>query len=275
MVMVTSQANPLVKTARSLRTRKARDKTGLFIVEGIHPVGAAYEAGWEFSAILFAPEMLISNYATDLVETLRKENSGNQPGTKAVVQPVTSKILESLADKDNPQGIIGIVHQRHPLLSSLGDFKYGVALVSPQDPGNIGTIQRSMDAAGADVLFLLDGGVDPFHPSVVRASMGALFSIPTIQCSFDEFISWASQARCFLIGTSAHAELDYRILAPMNPWILVFGSEQKGLTTDQQNACDRMIAIPMHGKTSSLNLGVAVSILLYEYINSSRLETTE
>jgi len=275
MDMVTSQANLLVKTARSLRTRKARDKTGLFIVEGIHPVGTAYEAGWEFSSILFAPEMLISNYALDLVETLRKENTGNKPGTRAVVQPVTRKILESLADKDNPQGIIGIVRQRHPVLQKLGGFKYGVALVSPQDPGNIGTIQRSMDAASADVLFLLDGGVDPFHPSVVRASMGAIFSIPTVQCSFEEFIGWASQAGYFLIGTSAHAELDYRIPAPTNPWILIFGSEQKGLTTDQQNACDRMIAIPMHGKTSSLNLGVAVSILLYEFINASRWEKTE
>ena len=266
MVMVTSPTNPIVKKVRSLRQRRARDETGLFIVEGIHPVGAAYEAGWEFSSLLFAPEILASGYANELVETLRKKYHDNRTGSRSVVQAVSRNIMESLADKDNPQGIIGIVRQRNLELAKLGDFRYGVAVVSAQDPGNIGTIQRSMDAAGADVLFLLDGGVDPFHPAAVRASMGALFSIPTIQCSFREFIDWATQLGYLLIGTSANAGLEYRKLNPAHPWILVLGSEQKGLTTDQQIACNRMIAIPMRGRISSLNLGVAVSILLYEFI---------
>jgi TrmH family RNA methyltransferase len=272
MDAVTSRANPLVKLTHSLRQKKTRDETGLFIVEGIHLVGAAYEAGWEFSSILFAPEMLVSNYANDLLGKLRKEFNENSTGGRQVVQPVSGKILESLAEKENPQGVIAIVRQRKPELARSGGFNFGVAVVSPQDPGNIGTIQRSMDAAGAETLFLLDGGVDLFHPSVVRASMGALFSIPTIQCSFNEFTDWARQAGYFLIGTSAHAGLDYRKLVPAHPWILVFGNEQKGLTVYQQNACDRMIGIPMHGRISSLNLGVAASILLYEFIPQSSME---
>ncbi|MFZ5819468.1 MAG: TrmH family RNA methyltransferase [Chloroflexota bacterium] len=258
--LLTSPSNPLVKQARALRGRKARAESGLFLVEGLHHVGAALEAGWDVDALLYAPDLLTGDFAASLLEDACR--LGLAP------QPVSAKIMESLAGKDNPQGVLALVKQRAASLSGLAGFRCGAALVSPQDPGNVGATLRTLDAVGADALFLLDpgtgGGVDPYHPTLVRASMGALFWKPVVQVSFEEFVPWAKVLGCRLIASSAHASLDYRAYRPDDsPWVLVLGSEQKGLSAEQLAACDLALSLPMRGKASSLNLAVAAGILLY------------
>jgi len=145
-------------------------------------------------------------------------------------------------------------------------LKSGIALVAPQDPGNVGTILRTMDAVGTDALFLLDGGVDPYHPTSVRASMGSLFWKPIVQVPFREMVDWSRQQGIQLIATSAHAEMDYRHFKPGPRWILMLGSEQKGLDPAQMGACDAAISVPMRGRSSSLNLAVAAAVLLYQFL---------
>ena len=140
-----------------------------------------------------------------------------------------------------------------------------MALVSPQDPGNVGTILRTMDAVGVDALFLLDGGVELYHPTVVRSSMGTIFWKPVIQSTFDQFVVWAYKRSFQLIATSARAKLDYQILVPQAPWALILGSEQKGLTPKQAASCDVTVSLPMRGRVSSLNLAVAAGVLLYQF----------
>ena len=254
---ITSPSNPLVKQVRALYQRKARLESGAFLVEGIHHVGEAVEAGWDVDLLLYAPERLTSAFGRDLVTRL---------GMKS--QPVSAQVMESVAGKENPQGILAIVHQRQTGFDDLPVMQTGVALISPQDPGNVGTILRTMDAVNADILFLLDGGVDLYHPTVIRSSMGTIFWRPIIRASFDEFISWAHQVRpaeIQLIGTSARGDVAYQTLIPKTPWILVLGSEQKGLSGAQANACDVTVSLPMKGRISSLNLAVAAGVLLYEY----------
>ncbi len=115
-------------------------------------------------------------------------------------------------------------------------------------------------------MILLDGGVDPYHPSSVRASMGTLFWIPVVQTTFQEFHKWARKGGYILIGTSAHGRMDYKGLKWDNrPSILVMGNEQKGLTNEQIDACDLSVSLPMRGRASSLNLAVAAGILLYSF----------
>ena len=257
---ITSLSNPLVKQARALRQRKARVETGLFLVEGLHHVGQAVEAGWEVETLLYAPEFLSSNFARGLVERLETSQPGRRPTR---VQAVSAQVMESLADKDNPQGLLALVAQRRQVAADLRGAKKLVALVSPQDPGNVGTILRTMDAIGADGLFLLEGGVDLYHPSLVRASMGAMFWKPIVQTSFEEFVLWARTRSVQVIGTSAHADVDYHTLVPHEPWVLLLGSEQKGLSREQTAACDVTVSLPMRGRVSSLNLAVAAGILLY------------
>jgi TrmH family RNA methyltransferase len=241
----------------------------LFLVEGIHHVGEAFEAGWEVESILYAPELLTSNFARDLISRLGASSSFHTAERRP--QPVSAQVMESLADKENPQGILALVRQQQTRLGDLQMIHCGVALVAPQDPGNVGTILRTMDAVGADVLFLLNGGVEPYHPTVVRSSMGTLFWKPIVQASFDDFLHWARNSRpdgVQLIGTSAHGDVDYQTLVPILPWILVLGNEQKGLSADQSNACDVAVSLPMRGRVSSLNLAVAAGVLLYQYCKS-------
>ena len=258
--LITSLSNPLIKQARSLRQKKARSESGLFLVEGIHPVGEAIEAGWDVKSVLFAPELLTSHFAKDLLSRQFFE-----------AQPVSAQVMESLAGKENPQGIIAIVRQKETHFSDIALLEKSVALVSPQDPGNVGTILRTLDAVGADALFLLEsqrnagGSVELYHPTVIRASMGTIFWKPVIQSSFEQFIQWARQGTHQLIGTSAHGDVDYRTLIPQSPWILVLGNEQKGLSAEQMKACDVTVSMPMKGRVSSLNLAVAAGILLYQF----------
>ena len=252
--LIASPSNPLIKQARALRQKKARNESGLFLVEGIHHVGEVVEAGWNIESILYASGLLTSPFAHDLISRFSFKP-----------QPVTAQVMESLADKENPQGIIAIVHQKNSQLKDIKPIKRAVALVSPQDPGNVGTILRTMDAIGADTLFLLDGGVELYHPTVVRASMGTLFWKPIVQTSFGEFLAWARQGNYQLIGTSAKADVDYRTLVPQVPWTLLLGNEQKGLTKEQTAACDVTVSLPMQGRVSSLNLAVAAGVLLYQF----------
>lgn len=253
--LITSLSNPFVKQARALHQKKARLESGCFLVEGIHHVGEVVEAGWEVDSVLYAPDLLTSGFARDLIARL-----GAKP------QPVSAQVMEALADKDNPQGILAIVRQRQIGLDRLGSIKRAAALVSPQDPGNVGTILRTLDAVGADALFLLDGGVELYHPTTVRSSMGTIFWKPVVQASFDEFVEWARRGNYQLIGTSAHSDVDYQTLVPRIPWILVLGNEQKGLAITQTNACDVTVSLPMKGRVSSLNLAVAAGVLLYALI---------
>jgi RNA methyltransferase, TrmH family len=260
--LITSLSNPLIKQARALHQKKARHESGMFLLEGIHHVGEAVEAGWEVDSVLYSPDMLTSSFGRDLTARL---------GTKS--QPVSVQVMKSLADKDNPQGILAIIRQKHTRLEEFSPqsgpgsqkIKRAAALVSPQDPGNVGTILRTLDAVGADALFLLDGGVELYHPTVVRSSMGTLFWKPVIQTSFDEFVEWSRQGNFQLIGTSAHGDVDYQTLIPDERWILVLGNEQKGLSKEQTNVCDVAVSLPMQGRVSSLNLAVAAGVLLYRY----------
>ena len=257
--LITSTGNPLIKQARALHQKKARRESGLFLVEGIHHVGQVIEAGWDVEYVLYAPDTLTSNFAHDLISRL-----------KFTPQPVTPQVMSSLADKENPQGILAIVHQKETPIADLPPLEKAVALVSAQDPGNVGTILRTMDAVGVDTLFLLDGGVELYHPTVVRASMGALFWKTVIQTSFDEFHTWARKGNYQVIGTSAHAGVEYQIFAPNPPWVLLLGSEQKGLSSQQIEACDVSVSLPMQGRVSSLNLSVAAGVLLYQFIQKIR-----
>lgn len=254
MELISSIANPFIKHVRSLRQKKFRMETGTFLVEGIHHVGQAVDAGWEVESVVYAPEILNSAYAKELLARLNLR-----------VQPVTAAVMESLADKENPQGILAVVKNKARSFEGADSAKKMAALISPQDPGNLGTILRTVDAVGADALFLLDGGVDLYHPTVVRASMGTLFWKPVIQTSFADFIEWARKRGVQLIGSSSKADIDYHTLVPQEPWALLLGSEQKGLSAEQTSACDVTVSLPMRGHASSLNLAVAAGVLLYQF----------
>jgi RNA methyltransferase, TrmH family len=254
--LITSSSNLLIKQIRALRQKKSRDESGLFLVEGILHVGEAVAAGWDIETLIYSPERLKSGFGRELVERCEQKN------LRCV--PVSETAFESFAEKENPQGIAALVHQKHLALRDFPRFTLTVALVSPQDPGNVGTILRTIDAVGADGLLLLDGGADPYHASVVRASMGILFWKPFVSAGFADFAAWANIGGFRIIGTSAHATVDVQVAKLSDrPTILLLGSEQKGLSQEQISVCDDLLALPMRGRASSLNLAVAAGVFLY------------
>jgi RNA methyltransferase, TrmH family len=260
---ITSAANPRIKELRALRQRKEREESGLCLVEGIRVVGEALEAGAEVTALYYAPDLLTSDYALGLIR-LQEER-----GTS--VLPVAAELFRTLTDKDNPQGLIALV--RRPLIALAGlapsNLSWGVALVSPQDPGNIGTIIRTLDAVGAAGLILIDEAADPTHPAAVRASMGTLFWHPLVLTNWDEFVTWAHHHSYHLYGTSAHNAIPYtEVTSYQRPAILLLGSEREGLTEEQRAVCERLICLPMLGHATSLNLAVAAGVMLYEILRN-------
>jgi TrmH family RNA methyltransferase len=235
------------------------------VVEGIKHVGEAVEA-WEAGLathpvefLCYAPEILSSEWARGLVrEQIEK-------GTPC--HAFSREAFESLAEKENPQGLLAVVRRRPLALEDLAphNFPWGIALVQPQDPGNIGAILRTVDAVDASGLLLLDSSADPTHPSAVRASMGALFWRPVAEAPFAAFTRWASQHGYQVVGTSAHGSVDYRSVEQYQPpLVLLLGSERAGLSNEQAAACSQVIRLPMHGHVTSLNLAVAAGVMLYD-----------
>jgi RNA methyltransferase, TrmH family len=267
MFTIASHKNPKIKQLRALHRRKERDETGLCVVEGLFHIGealAAFEAGAgpQLEYLCYAPELLTGGFGHELVA--RIENLG------IPIFSTTADILAGAAGKENPQGILAVAHQRRIQLADLSpaEIPWAVALVAPQDPGNLGTILRTIDAVGASGLVLLDDSVDPYHPTALRAAMGVTFWRPVVRAPFSEFVTWSHHNGYHIYGTSAHGRVDYHSAGFESPLILLMGSEREGLTAEQAAICDDLLRLPMHGRVGSLNLAVATGIFLYEILQN-------
>lgn len=257
MTLITSPTNPRIKQIRALSQRKHREANDLAVAEGIFHTGEAL-AGGDVEYLVYSPDLLVSPFGRELV-------AGAEAGGVAVYA-VSADVMATVADKENPQGLLAVVRRRRASLSDFAPVSHPwlVALVAPQDPGNVGTILRTIDAVGATGLILLDGGVDPYHPAAIRAGMGTIFHLPVVQTSFDPFAVWVRDQGYHLYGTSAHGQTGYRTLeAYASPLVLLMGSEREGLSAAQTTACDLVLRLPMHGRAGSLNLAVATGVFLY------------
>ena len=236
----------------------------MFLVEGLFHIGEALAARAAIESIFYAPDLLDGDFARQLIDRAAAD------GTSCY--ETTADILASLAEKDNPQGVIAVVRQPRVTLADLTpqNFPWGVAIVAPQDPGNVGTILRTIDAVGASGLILLDSGVDPYHPTAVRASLGSIFWYPIVSASFSEWSQWAQQQGYHIYGTSAKGGVDYKeVDVYEQPLIVLLGSEREGLSPEQAAVCDQLVRLPMHGHVSSLNLAVAAGVVLYAVLERS------
>ncbi|MFZ2097745.1 MAG: RNA methyltransferase [Anaerolineales bacterium] len=269
MTKLLSRNNPRIKHIRQLLAhRKERDSSRLFVVEGIRHVGEAIAARAKVEYLCYSPDLLTSDFAHKLIQ------EQSQLGIPCLA--VDGDTFNQLSGKENPQGIVAVVRQPDLQLESFNpkNFVWGLALVAPQDPGNIGTILRTIEAVGASGLLLLDDPAsdqfcaDPYHPSAVRASMGSIFWCPVVATTFAEFTRWNKANGYRIYGTSAHASQDYRQVEKFTqPLILLMGSEREGLTASQSGICDVMLKMPMRGRVTSLNLAVATGVMLYSILD--------
>jgi RNA methyltransferase, TrmH family len=264
MAATTSPSNPKIKWIRKLRDRKERESSGLFYIEGLRIVAEAVQLQASFEFLIVAPELLTSPFGRNL---LQERFIAAIP-----VLEVSTETFKNFALKDGPQGIAAVLRQSWLPLDRV-ELKTGqswVALDAVQDPGNLGTILRTHDSVGGLGVILLDHATDPYDPTSVRASMGALFSQKLVKTDFNTFSRWKKEHCYSLIGTSGAAKHDYHTFIYPDPCILLMGSEREGLKDHHLQLCDNIIKIPLVGRSDSLNLAIATAVVLYEVYNQKR-----
>ncbi len=256
---VTSLSNPIVKDIKALANKKDRDETKSFMAEGLKLVIDALELGFEIRTLVYA-------------KNVKDKPQVVQCATKTVargglVLEVSEKVLASITRRDNPQMVVGIFTQRWTNLRDLrpASGETYVALDRVRDPGNLGTIIRTADAAGASGVILVGESTDPFSMETVRATMGSVFAVPLVKTSVADFLGWKKGAGVSVVATHLAGAVDYRTIDyKKKPVVLLMGNEQSGLPEELAREADALARIPQVGLADSLNLAIATGVMLFE-----------
>ncbi|MBZ9700022.1 MULTISPECIES: TrmH family RNA methyltransferase [unclassified Mesorhizobium] len=256
---VTSLANPLVKDIKALALKKFRDQQNAFMAEGLKLVIDALDLGWQIRTLVFAKAGR-GNAAVEKVAARTVAAGGT-------VLEVSEKVLVAITRRDNPQMVIGVFSQKFLALKDIradnGDV--WVALDRVRDPGNLGTVIRTVDAVGAKGVILVGDTTDPFSVETVRATMGSIFAVPVAKATTDAFLAWRGGFSGLVAGTHLKGAVDYRSVDfSRGPVLLMMGNEQQGLPESLAASCDRLLRIPQAGRADSLNLAVATGVMLFE-----------
>jgi len=254
---VTAFSNSTVKLLRSLRDKKARRTEGLFLAEGLRILTEARDSGMLPEIIAFSAEGAKHPLAAEIIAATEAA------GGDAI--ETTPDILSKMSGKDNPQMLLGAYRQPDMALERIDRAKSPLWIVvqALRDPGNMGTILRTGDAAGAGGLILIDDCADPFSVESVRASMGALFTQRIAAARWPEFVAWLRSGEGQLVGTSLKARQDYLEAEYGQPCFLLIGNEQQGLPADYESECDLLVKIPMAGRADSLNAAMAAAVMAF------------
>jgi RNA methyltransferase, TrmH family len=254
---ITSLANPTVKAVRALHLRKERDASGLFVAEGLKTVTEGVEQGQAPQILLYGPE------AADH-PLLKAALAATRAGGGEAIE-VTEAILAKVSRRDNPQAVVGVFRQAFRPLDVIEPHAAPcfVALHRVRDPGKLGTIVRTADAAGCGGVILVGECCDPYSVEAVRATMGSIFAVPLTRASEAEFAGWRARWPGSVVGTLLSAEVDYRAADYARPVLILMGNEQQGLPSEMARLCDVNVKIPMRGRADSLNLAVATGIMIY------------
>lgn len=255
---ITAVSNPRIKSIKALAQKKNRDQDGTFLVEGMKLVRDAFENGWEIDTLIYAATTNDNIQVTELAAKLRVAG--------ADILEVNEKVLSSITRRDNPQMVVGVMRQKWKRAPQRVKDKSSVwiALDRVRDPGNLGTIIRTADSAGAEGIILVGETTDPFSLEATRASMGSIFNVPLVRMDEEEFLKWRISWDGMVVGTHLEGATDFRTIDyKSQPVLLLMGNEQQGLPDDLAATCDKLALIPMHGAADSLNLAIATGVMLF------------
>ncbi|MDO3433400.1 RNA methyltransferase [Rhizobium sp. CBN3] len=256
---VTSLANPIIKDIKALTNKKSREESGTFLAEGLKLVIDAIELGWTIRTLVYAK----SAKGKPLVEQM----AARTVASGGLVLEVSEKVIAAITRRDNPQMVVGIFEQRWTPLKGIRpqEGETWVALDRVRDPGNLGTIIRTADAAGAAGIILIGETTDPFSLETVRATMGSVFAVPVARATPEEFLAWRKSAGVSIVATHLAGAVDYRTIDyRKKPTVLLMGNEQSGLPDQLAREADALARIPQQGRADSLNLAVATAVMLFE-----------
>lgn len=258
--MISSTQNAKVKQVMLLQQKSAeRRRMGRFIVEGVRELLHCVEAGFEPEAVYYCRDIL-SAYegAADVLSLARRVDS----------YEVTPKVYERLACRGTTEGVVGVMRARRQTLDGLRLSASPLLMVleSVEKPGNLGAVLRSADAAAADAVIVCDPLTDLYNPNLIRSSIGAVFTVPTVACSSSDCIAFLKQRHIQILTAQLQDSSLYYDTDMRKPTAIVMGTESTGLTDVWRQAADAHIRIPMLGRLDSLNVSVSAAILLFEAV---------
>lgn len=246
MKRIESNKNPQVKQWKKLHTKKERDKSRTFMIEGFHLVEEALKSD------VVIQELIIS-------ETTDIPSGWNVDDLSITI--VTEKIMQEISDTDTSQGVAAVCEQYS--VNEGGKFSRLLLIDAVQDPGNLGTMIRTADAAGIDAVIIGEGSVDVYNSKVIRSTQGSIFHIPIIKENLHDTILKLKQNEIKVYGTSLKNAVDYKQASVGNSFALIVGNEGNGVESDLLEKTDQNLYIPIFGRSESLNVAVAAGILLY------------
>jgi TrmH family RNA methyltransferase len=262
LIQVSSAQNKYIRIYRSLGKRKIRRQTSLLPLEGTRLVHEAVRFGMRFEAVLLREGGGPADFP--FLENLW----GRVP-----VCLVDDKLFEQSAFTETPQGIMAVI--RRPLFTLQDVFAATTPLVMVtdglQDPGNLGTMLRSVAAAGAGGAVLLPGTTDVTNPKVLRSSMGAFFHLPVVEAPLAGFLTEIRKHGLRLVAAAADAGLEYDQYDWCQPSAVVFGNEGAGVSAEVLAEADATVAVPLSGDVESLNAAVAMSVIFFEASRQRRI----
>jgi len=250
---ITSRENSIYKLVRALSQKKARENSGLFLIEGTRLVEEANSGGIKIKYLII----------NETAENVPKINQDCQ------VLRLPNNLFKKVSATVSPQGIIAVAEQIEISLTDivLGTNSLVVVLNGLQDPGNLGTIIRTSAAAGATAVLLTEGTVDLYNPKVVRSTMGSLFQVPIVSgLDDDEAVKWLNYNSINIIVADLDSEEYYYSTNLKDSFALVIGNENRGANDIWRKAAYKKIKIPILGSTESLNAAVATGIILYDAV---------
>ncbi|MGE4563968.1 MAG: TrmH family RNA methyltransferase [Victivallaceae bacterium] len=255
---ITSAQNESVKHAIRLRDRRDREKEQLTLLEGYRELTRGREYGMEIVECFFSPAHFLGENEMPLLNALA------EAGVKVV--ELAPHLLEKMAYRDRPEGLIAIARMKRHTLDSIPVYPDGLYLVAEaiEKPGNLGSILRSADAAGVDGLIVCDKCTDLYNPNVIRASTGALFSVPLAEATSEETFEWLRKHHIRILAATPHTDQLHTDADMTGAVAIAVGREQCGLSDLWMKHSDLPVKIPMLGRIDSLNVATATTILLYE-----------
>ncbi len=257
MQRITSKENEFVKQVKKLKDKKYRDMANQFIIEGIKLVAEAIQEKAPIKQIILCDDC-------EKNETIPKELMYEIAKYECIY--VTQKIFNYLSEVQTPQGILAIIEKSDKDVAIDYTQDILVALDNVQDPGNLGTILRTVDSIGLTQILVSKGTADVYNPKVVRSTMGAIFRVKIIECDDLRQTLKEVKKHKFKIVVSSLETQDTIYQIHYDKKIIVIGNEANGVEEKIQEIADEKVKIPMLGKTESLNASVATGIILYEYV---------
>jgi TrmH family RNA methyltransferase len=269
---ITSAQNPKIKNLLLLQEKsKARKEQGLFVVEGRRELEHCLEAGYTVRTIFYCPDI---SDTTEFVENYfsqgfaKNQFSAESSAVDVVVIEIPEQLYRKVAYRESTEGIIAEVEYKGLKLSDLKlpENPLIMVLESVEKPGNLGAVLRSADAAGVDAVIFCDPLTDLYNPNLIRASIGAVFTVPTVAASSEETIAFLQERGIQILTAQLQDSSLYYDIDMRRGTALVMGTEATGLTDLWRKAASAHIRIPMLGRLDSLNVSVSAAILLFEAV---------